>query len=93
MGGGCFVLGQNRCAGVVFLYKLSGVKPYKKGPAKEQAIACVRVFPWNKDLGLNPMCVRLLHLKPVPCVTDECQDPGRQIDSSSKSFPEPRGRC
>ncbi|KAJ7396523.1 hypothetical protein BTVI_144187 [Pitangus sulphuratus] len=26
-------------AGVVFLYKLSGVKPYKGGPAKEQAIA------------------------------------------------------
>lgn len=56
-----FVLGQNRCAGVVFLYKLSGGKPYKEGPAKEQAVAGVKVFTWNKeDLGLSPMCVRPL---------------------------------
>ena len=83
----CFVLGQNRCAGVVFLYKLSGVKPYKEGPAEDQAIAGVRVFTWNKeDLGLSPMYVRLLQLKPIPCIADECQEPGGQSNSLSKSF-------
>lgn len=73
-----FCLGTNRCAGVVFLYRLGGLKPYKEGPAEEQAVAGVKVFTWNKeDLGLSPMCVRLLRLKPVPCIADERQEPGR----------------
>lgn len=72
-----FCLGTNRCAGIVFLYQLDGVKPYKEGPAKEQAIASVRVFTCNKEvLGLSPTCVRLLRLKPIPCIADECQEPG-----------------
>lgn len=54
-----FCLWINRCGGVVI--SIGWVKPYQEGPAKEQEIAGVRVFTWNKEvLGLSPMCVRLL---------------------------------